>query len=485
MEAATNNYAPSHKLDEGAFGAVYRGIIDGRAVAIKVLKLATCAPKGQTALQPFIGKDSFRREADVLGRHRHVNLVTLIGHCFADQVNADGVRHCLVFEFCAGGSLEKRLERDGSGGAVGGGRAEELQTSECSKYIVGAHVEGLKKGAVTGVIVHVQADNGSVPPHHHGPGVIAVRCGAARGPLPAEERLTIASDVARGLEYLHVDAQPPIIHQDIKSANILLADIGGRLVAKVADFGAARFVPSLLKKTGGRGRGADTHHSTVHVVGTKPYQPLEYLQLGHVSEKTDAYAFGVVLLELLTGEPPNEGHTMLAGNVLAAATREAPARRFPHASLANTAPPTCLPTRVRVSPSRVYAPLPRMTSHVPRKHLPPGRRHRGRAAAAPGPGVRVAVRQGAGAVEGREALPRVHRAEQGDGPGRARGAGRARGPPRPTCWRGRGVLPAHGAARQEEGEEGFLRPRTGLILCLFVRIYIHVYKRFICTDIIA
>jgi len=360
MEAATNDYAPSHKLDEGAFGAVYRGIIDGRAVAIKVLKLATCAPKGQTALQPFIGKDSFRREADVLGRHRHVNLVTLIGHCFADQVNADGVRHCLVFEFCAGGSLEKRLESSSAwaaaaaGGAVGGERTEELQTSECSKYIVGAHAEGLKKGAVTGVIVHVRADNGSTPPHHHGPGVIAVRCGAARGPLSAEERFTIASDVARGLEYLHVDAQPPIIHQDIKSANILLADIGGRLVAKVADFGAARFVPSLLKKTGGRGRGADTHHSTVHVVGTKPYQPLEYLQLGHVSEKTDAYAFGVVLLELLTGKPPNEGHAMLAGNLLAAATRGAPARRFPRASLANTAnTPPCLPTRVRVSPSRV------------------------------------------------------------------------------------------------------------------------------------
>ena len=311
MEAATDDFSDANKLDEGAFGAVFRGVLGGRAVAIKVLKLASCAPKGQTALQPFVGKHSFRREADVLGQHHHINLVRLIGHCFADQVHADGVRHCLVFEFCAGGSLESRLEQQQEGATVGGGDIEELVTSNCSKYTVGQHVEGLKKGAVTGTVVRVAADNGSVPPAQSGPGVIAVRTGEARV-LSCEQRLTIASDVARGLEYLHVDCDPPIIHQDIKSANILLSEAGdGRLVAKVADFGAARFVPQLLKQDGSR-RSANTHHSTVHVVGTKPYQPLEYLQLGHVSEKTDSYAFGVVLLELLTGKPPFSGKTMLA-----------------------------------------------------------------------------------------------------------------------------------------------------------------------------
>jgi serine/threonine protein kinase len=103
--------------------------------------------------------------------------------------------------------------------------------------------------------------------------------------------------VARGLRYLHVDATPPIIHQDVKSDNILLNMIDGVLVAKLADFGTARYAPKLLvtdiSKIG-----------TKNVIGTTPYMPMEYLQSGHVSEKTDTYAFGVVLCELLTGEGP-------------------------------------------------------------------------------------------------------------------------------------------------------------------------------------
>jgi hypothetical protein len=114
--------------------------------------------------------------------------------------------------------------------------------------------------------------------------------------LTAQQRFDIASDVARGLEYLHVKADPPIIHQDVKSDNILLCVVEGQLLAKVADFGTARYAPALLT-TG------VSKVETQTIIGTKPYMPPEY-HSGQVSEKTDTFAFGVVLLELLTGMPP-------------------------------------------------------------------------------------------------------------------------------------------------------------------------------------
>ena len=65
--------------------------------------------------------------------------------------------------------------------------------------------------------------------------------------------------------------------------------------AKLADFGTVRLVPELAQQ----GSKAPTHHSTKHVVGTGPYMPPEYVQYGHVSAKTDTYAYGVVLLETM------------------------------------------------------------------------------------------------------------------------------------------------------------------------------------------
>ena len=84
-------------------------------------------------------------------------------------------------------------------------------------------------------------------------------------PLTWVERFTIASDVARGLEFLHTNADPPIIHQDVKSANILLATQGGRFVAKLGDFGAVRVTPKVL---------THSHHSTRNVIGTGPCELL-------------------------------------------------------------------------------------------------------------------------------------------------------------------------------------------------------------------
>jgi serine/threonine protein kinase len=103
------------------------------------------------------------------------------------------------------------------------------------------------------------------------------------------QRVQVAFDIADGLNYLHHYTNPPCVHKNLKSSNVLLdAD----LRAKVSGFGLARAV------TAAHG-GAQL---TGHVVGTQGYLAPEYLEDGLITPKLDVFAFGVVLLELLSGK---------------------------------------------------------------------------------------------------------------------------------------------------------------------------------------
>jgi len=99
--------------------------------------------------------------------------------------------------------------------------------------------------------------------------------------------MKIAAGAAKGLEYLHDKANPPVIYRDFKSSNILL-DEGYH--PKLSDFGLAKLGPV-----------GDKSHVSTRVMGTYGYCAPEYAMTGQLTVKSDVYSFGVVFLELITG----------------------------------------------------------------------------------------------------------------------------------------------------------------------------------------
>ncbi|KAF6136034.1 hypothetical protein GIB67_006926 [Kingdonia uniflora] len=169
------------------------------------------------------GNREFLVEVLMLSLLHHENLVNLIGYC------ADGDQRLLVYEFMSLGSLEDHL--------------------------------------------HVALLFSDIRPD--------------KEVLDWNTRMKIAAGAAKGLEYLHDKANPPVIYRDLKSSNILL-DEGYH--PKLSDFGLAKLGPV----------GDKTHVST-RVMGTYGYCAPEYAMTGQLTLKSDVYSFGVVFLELITG----------------------------------------------------------------------------------------------------------------------------------------------------------------------------------------
>ncbi|XAR64086.1 Non-specific serine/threonine protein kinase [Bertholletia excelsa] len=170
----------------------------------------------------------------------------------------------------------KKLKFSGTQGDVDFCR--EVQVLSCAQHrnvvlLIGFCVEGKNRA-----LVYEYICNGSLELHLHG---------NKRTPLDWHSRQKIAIGAARGLRYLHEDCRVGcIVHRDMRPSNILLTHDYEPLVS---DFGLARLQ-------------AEGNICDERVTGTSGYLVPEYFNGGKITEKVDIYAFGLVLLELITGQ---------------------------------------------------------------------------------------------------------------------------------------------------------------------------------------
>ncbi|KAL8247821.1 hypothetical protein R6Q59_009037 [Mikania micrantha] len=177
---------------------------------------------------------SFTRECEALKNIRHRNLVKIITSCSSVDFQGNDFK-ALIYEFMPNGSLEKWLHPSSE---------QETEIEE-------------------------------------GPRILTLR-----------ERVTIATDVAHAIHYLHQECEVPIIHCDLKPSNILL---DSDMVAHIGDFGLAKFLPLRPHQS-----------SSIGIRGTAGYAAPEYGVGNEMTKEGDIYSFGILLLEMMTGKRPTD-----------------------------------------------------------------------------------------------------------------------------------------------------------------------------------
>ncbi|GJN36311.1 hypothetical protein PR202_gb25158 [Eleusine coracana subsp. coracana] len=234
IKKATNNFHETMKLGRGGFGAVYGCTLP--AAASRTGQPMRVAVKKFTRELTDRRYEDFLAEVSIINRLRHKNVVPLVGWSYNKG------EPLLIYEYMKNGSLDQRLFQRSSDFDQG----RKQQDTAIGQWVT---------------------------------------------------RYRIARDIAMGLQYLHHEHEPMVLHRDIKASNIML---DSDLCARLGDFGISCTV--------------DAERSSVTgVAGTIGYMGPEYVVNYKATRQTDIFAFGVVILEIVTGKknmhvPADDGH---------------------------------------------------------------------------------------------------------------------------------------------------------------------------------
>ncbi len=251
----------------GGMGEVYkaRDTRLDRAVAIKVL------PPHASAVSDL--KQRFEREAQTIGSLKHPNI------CVLHDIGSEGGVDFIVMEYLQGETLAERIARE---------KGRKSGATVAGSATPGSGSSGAKAAA--------QSANQTATP-------------ATARPLKLEEALGIAIQIADALDQAH---QHGVVHRDLKPANVMLVpssgSSGSAAHVKLLDFGLAK-----LTRPDDAIASAQTVHSDLTgpgmVLGTVRYMAPEQVEGGAVDARTDIFAFGAVLYEMLTGRKAFDGKT--------------------------------------------------------------------------------------------------------------------------------------------------------------------------------
>ncbi|GBG73513.1 hypothetical protein CBR_g16856 [Chara braunii] len=269
LEKATDGFHRRFRVvgARGGFGDVYRASLPAIAGSSEKVLVAIKVMRGDLNQ---VKRKQFLAEVKTLSCARHAHLCKLSGYC----VERGSV--ILVYPFISGGSLFDRLHRRRRGGA-----------------------KQLHAGVTSSAIAAGTAAPNRCPP------VLPLPPSPAPPPPPRPDHLVlnwrsrvhVAQQIGIALRYLHEELDPPLLHRDVKSSNVLVEGTGEHVRAYLADFGLARLGnPSLRGE-----RGRETV-KTNYRAGTIGYMAPEYAIGLKLTAKNDVYAFGVILLEIVTGK---------------------------------------------------------------------------------------------------------------------------------------------------------------------------------------